>query len=162
MATLSMELNKVSDFFVWKAFEEEKPITNKKVQKLVYYAQAWNLVFLGKTLYSDPIEAWIHGPAVRALYSKYKTYGYRPITIKPDKPDIDEVQKAFLEDLWSVYGPYDADYLEVLSHSEEPWLAARGNADSGEAMAAVINTESMRKYYVEKLGKTKTVSAKEA
>lgn len=162
MTTLSAEINRISDYFVWKAFEDGRLITNKKVQKLVYYAQAWNLVFVGKALFPDQIEAWIHGPAIRALYSKYKKYGYHPIQAKPTKPKINVDEKAFLDDLWTVYGAYDADYLEVLSHSEKPWLVARGNADNGEPMAAIIDIEIMREYYGERLRKAEAISAKEA
>ena len=58
----------VADYFLYKANKEKKPITNKKLQKLVYYAQAWSLVLNNKKLFSEPIEAWVHGPAVRSLY----------------------------------------------------------------------------------------------
>ena len=162
MTTLSTELNKVSDYFVWKSFEDGRLITNKKIQKLVYYAQAWNLVLNGNTLFPDQIEAWIHGPAVRALYNKYKKYGYHPIQTKPSAPTINIDEIALLEDLWSVYGVFDADYLEILSHSEKPWLTARGNADNGEPMAAIIDNEIMRDYYGERLKKAETVGTSKA
>ena len=38
-------------------------ITNKKLQKLLYYVEAWNLVYKS-SLIDDDFEAWVHGPVV--------------------------------------------------------------------------------------------------
>lgn len=149
---LSAELDKVSDFFVYKSSLEGKPITNKKVQKLVYYAQAWNLVFNGMVLFDDPIEAWIHGPAVRQLYAKYKKYGYMGIADNPSVHTFSAQVQEVLNDVWQVYGKYDADYLEVLSHTEQPWIAARGGVESDQRTEAIIDTDIMKRFYAELLG----------
>jgi len=145
---LSKELNMVSDYFVWKSSQSEKPITNKKVQKLVYYAQAWNLVFSGGTnLFSDQIEAWMHGPAIRNLWHKYKKYGYQPISDIPQEVSISSETKTLLDEIWRVYGKYDASYLEALTHSEDPWLKAREGLDVDETSSIVITNDSMQRYY---------------
>lgn len=39
-------------------------ITNLKLQKLVYYAQAWAVTLLGRKLFEEKVEAWAHGPVV--------------------------------------------------------------------------------------------------
>jgi len=57
----------IADYFIYKGKEENKPITNKKLQKLLYYSQAWYLVFNKKPLFKDKIEAWVHGPAIRTI-----------------------------------------------------------------------------------------------
>ena len=49
----------------------DKKITNLKLQKLVYYSQAWFLGIYQKPLFSDKIEAWVHGPVVPALCRPY-------------------------------------------------------------------------------------------
>ena len=33
-------------------------ITHLKLQKLIYYAQAWSLALKGKTLFEEEIQAW--------------------------------------------------------------------------------------------------------
>lgn len=152
---LSKELDAVSDFFVHKSFQEGRPITNKKVQKLAYYAQAWNLVFNDSVLFNDPIEAWIHGPAVRTLYAKYKKYGYMGIAKNPNEPSFAPRIQNVLSDVWEVYGKYDADYLEVLSHTEQPWLAARGEAEKDQRTEVVIDIEIMKRFYADLLGTVK-------
>lgn len=147
MINPSNNLQRVADFFLAKAQEDKKPISNKKLQKLVYYAQAWNLVINNATLYNDPIEAWVHGPAVRSLYAHYKKYGFMFITEKPKQPIFDVASKLILEEVWTAYGKFDADYLEELSHSETPWLVARGSLDINDTSSAIIDTGIMKTYY---------------
>jgi len=147
-AELSKELDAVSNYFVWKSNQAGKPITNKKVQKLAYYSQAWNLVFNdGKDLFSEPIEAWMHGPAIRNLWYKYRKYGYQPISDIVEDTDIKNDEKPLLDEIWRVYGKYDAGYLETLTHSEDPWLNAREGLDLDETSSIVITNDSMLKYY---------------
>ena len=114
----------VGRYFIHLANQENKPITNKKLQKLVYYSQAWSLVLNDKKLFNEPIEAWVHGPAVRSVYVEYKRFGFSPITAQVADTDVKNIggkTKALLDNVWSVYGKLDAQYLEMLTHSEKPW-----------------------------------------
>ena len=43
-----------------------------KLQKLVYYSQAWHLVWEDKPLFPERIEAWFAGPVVPELYYAHK------------------------------------------------------------------------------------------
>src|SRR5436305_14795852 len=47
-------------------------MTAMKLQKLVYYSQAWSLVWDEAPLFPERIEAWANGPVVRALYDAHK------------------------------------------------------------------------------------------
>lgn len=145
----SQRLQAVADFFIVKANKESRNITNKQLQKLAYYAKAWNLVFNNKQeLYPEQIEAWVHGPAIRNLYSRYKKFGYLPITESPVSPDIfSKVEHQVLEDVWNVYGKYDGDYLELLTHSEQPWIDARGQVNTAQRTTTVISNEAMESFY---------------
>ncbi len=150
MSELSAQLDGVSDYFVCKSNQLQKPITNKKIQKLAYYAQAWCLVFNdGKNLFDDPIEAWMHGPAIRSLWHKYKKYGYNPITKTPQTPNLDADTTSLLEEIWRVYGKYDAEYLESLTHSEDPWRKAREGLEVDESSSIVIKNSDMKQYYAQ-------------
>jgi len=144
----SNDLQKIADYFLCISSEAGKPISNKKLQKLVYYAQAWSLVFTNNKLFDDPIEAWLHGPAIRSLWQKYKDYGYLPIQKKTYKPALtSDDERSLLDEVWRVYGKHDADYLEALTHSEEPWLSARQGLDSNEMSATEIDPSVMKEYY---------------
>lgn len=144
----SRKLQEVANYFILSANEAGRPITNKQLQKLSYYAQAWNLVFNKEPLFNDTIEAWVHGPAIRSLYSKYKKFGFTPITESPQKPSsLKSEQEQILSDVWQIYGKYDGDYLELLTHSEQPWIDARGNANNAERTSTIISNDAMKAYY---------------
>ena len=68
---------RVADYIIRSAHESGELITNLKLQKLVYYAQAWHLALFDEPLFDDPIEAWVHGPVVSSLYSKFPEHRQR-------------------------------------------------------------------------------------
>lgn len=141
----------IADWFLWRVRQGDRPrrLSNLKLQKLVYYSQAWYLAITGKPLFDDPIEAWVHGPVVRSLYFDYRAYGFGPITLDVEienirlSGDITE----HLEDVWDVYGRYDGRYLEQLTHSEPPWQIAREGLDSRDVGTQEVSHDSMRLYY---------------
>ena len=138
----------IAKYFIWKANKEGVKLTNKKLQKLIYYAQAWNMVFKNKPLFDDKIEAWIHGPAVFSIYQEYKKYGFSTINEKvKDIEVVDIPSKDVLDKVWNTYKGYDAKYLEILTHSETPWQKARAHLDVNESSKAIISLEDMKKYY---------------
>ena len=59
----------VADAFLHISTENRSGITNLKLQKLIYYAQAWFLALHDEALFDDPIEAWVHGPVVPEVFS---------------------------------------------------------------------------------------------
>jgi uncharacterized phage-associated protein len=144
--------NQVAKFFIWKSAQENKKISNKKLQKLLYYAQSWYVTLKEKPLFEDKIEAWIHGPTVRSIYGKYKKFGFNPINIKINEKEISELQNEdLLNDVWKIYGKYDADYLEILTHNEKPWQLAREGLEFDDFSNAVISLDSMKDFYTQLL-----------
>ena len=124
-------------------------MTHLKLQKLCFYAQAWHTVFTGNMLFSQRFEAWAHGPVCPELYQQYKSFGYQPIEILDDLqlPDFTTEQLDTLNEVWRVYGCYDAQYLENLTHNEKPWIDARGYCSLGDKCETEITVDAMREYY---------------
>jgi uncharacterized phage-associated protein len=147
----------IAKYFINKANGEKKPMTNKKLQKLLYYSQVWSLVLNDEKLFSERIEAWVHGPAIPAVYRKYKFFEFNPIRLDTSDMvfDLSKRQRDLLENVWSVYGKYNADYLEALSHSEAPWQEARKEVSDSESSNNIISLVTAKKFYAEKL-KSKT------
>lgn len=163
MYNLNMEKNKqhnysdVADYFIALANEKGDVMTNLRLQKLIYYAQAWYLANYKKPLFEEDFEAWIHGPVLPPLYEDYKERGGQPI-IKD--VSLEEVEKCFsktelefLDEVAEVYMPYTAYQLEAMTHREDPWIKARGGIESSEQSSKTINKDSMRDYYGEKIKK---------
>jgi len=144
----------VSNYFIYLSNKSKrKNLTNKKLQKLLYYSQAWNLVLHDKKLFRENIEAWVHGPAIPMVYQRFKEFGFEPISIKVAEDDFSELsaeEKKLLDEIWRVYGKYDAPYLEALTHNEIPWQKARKGISVFEASNSMISTNIMKKYYAQK------------
>ena len=148
----------IAEFFIDKANREKKILTNKKLQKLLYYAQAWSLVLKNQTLFDEKIEAWVHGPAIKSVYIKFKSFGFNSINKEPDEISLSKLSKdtkQLLESIWTVYGNLDGDYLELLTHSEKPWQEAREGLQSSENSENEISLITMKSYYSQKLEESK-------
>jgi uncharacterized phage-associated protein len=110
------------------------PIDPLKLQKLVYLAHGWSLVFLKRPLILDPIEAWRYGPVVPTLYHDFRKFGASPITEYPQTTEsapLDEQAKSLLETVWQRYRSLSPIQLSMLTH--EPgyaWDLARRDTDS--------------------------------
>ncbi|MBU3979271.1 DUF4065 domain-containing protein [Patescibacteria group bacterium] len=142
------DVDKVAKYFLWKAAKEKRKISNKKLQKLLYYAQAWYLAIKNRPLFKDEIEAWIHGPTVRSVYNNFKKFGFNPITTEVNEKDLGNLRDdELLNDVWQLYGKYDADYLEALTHNEKPWQTAREGLEFDESSDNIISQDSMKEYY---------------
>ena len=107
-----------------------------------------------KKLFNEKIEAWVHGPAIKSVYIKYKDFGFNPIEKETDRDVIKSISadsQKLLDSVWSVYGNLDAGYLEMLTHSEKPWQEAREGLQSSENSENEISLKTMKKFYTQKL-----------
>ncbi len=121
-------------------------ISNLKLQKLLYYAQAWQLVFSGEPLFSDQIEAWVHGPVVPRIFRRFRTLGWQPIG-SPVCPHRDVQLSAHLKAILNAYGTFKATELERLTHSEDPWRIARKGIPPDVSSNSVISRKDMKDFY---------------
>ncbi|MDO9556536.1 MAG: DUF4065 domain-containing protein [Coriobacteriia bacterium] len=128
-------------------------ITNLKLQKLVYYAQAWHLVSLGEPLFAEDIQAWAHGPAVYPLWKRFSDCGWHAIPTDEvvDRALIGSIPPASAQVIDSVleaYSHLSAVELEDLTHAEDPWLVTRQGLQPDESSNRVIEHALMTEFYV--------------
>ncbi len=97
-------------------------ITHLKLQKLLYYAQAWSLVLNGKSLFAEDFEAWAHGPVIPSIYERYKEHGFDALPPCECENDIAGETEEVLKEVKRVYGELSGKKLERLTHSEAPGL----------------------------------------
>lgn len=134
-------------FDLAKAFLYISSMTNKKLQKLCFYAKAWYLALYDENLISEPFEAWVHGAVQPSLYQKYKIYGFGYIPQINDPSDIPEEFLSFAREIYDSYGELDGDELERLNHSEMPWIKARGTLKPWQGSNQEISESDMKEYY---------------
>ena len=126
------------------------PMTAMKLQKLVYYSQAWSLVWDDTPLFKEKVEAWFGGPVVRELYNLHR--GRFKLTKRSwlgggDSRKLNKVQKETVDAVLKYYGDKSAHWLSELTHRERPWREARVGLESGERGNQVISHASMAEYY---------------
>lgn len=140
---------KVADAIISFCNKHGDLVTNLRLQKLLYYTQAWYLALpeFDRPLFDDRFEAWVHGPAQPATYGDFKCFGYQAINRAPTKVDVSLTIAKHVENVMQAYGPFSAFQLEQLTHSEAPWLEARTGLAPDEPSHNVINTETMKRYY---------------
>lgn len=124
-------------------------MTSIKLQKLVYYCQAWSLVWDEKPLFHDKIEAWANGPVIPSLFYKHKgkyTINYQSFSLgNPNKLSTTQVET--INAVLDHYGNRTAQWLIELSHIEEPWINARKGIPDGIRSNREITLEEMAMYY---------------
>lgn len=72
---------KVAEHIIYEAQKRGKPITNTKLQKLLYFTQGVYLAKYNKLAFEDNIIAWKYGPVIKDIYYKYSLYGAEPIIV---------------------------------------------------------------------------------
>jgi uncharacterized phage-associated protein len=85
----------VADYFIAYAHATETFISNQKLQKLVYYAQAWTLALLDRELIEEDFQAWVHGPVIPDLFWRYQPFTFHPIMREDLVEDgaLEEIEK---------------------------------------------------------------------
>ena len=120
-----------------------------KLQKLVYYSQAWSLVWDDKPIFRDRIEAWANGPVIRNLYNAHR--GKYQISRIPSGKSrlLDDNQRETVDVVIDYYGNKSSHWLSDLTHMEDPWCDARKKAGliDGQRGHACITQASMAEYY---------------
>ena len=127
--------------------EKQGKMITLKLQKLVYYSQAWSLVWDERPLFDEKIEAWSNGPVVRDLFEYHRGQYYVSEIEAGDSGKLDAEQKATVDMVLNHYGDKPAYWLVRLSHSEPPWIEARGDLTPTEQGNAEIMLDSMAQYY---------------
>ena len=123
------------------------PMTSMKLQKLVYYSQAWSLVWDEKAMFDEPIQAWVNGPVCPALYQVHR--GKFEVDSIPggDANALTSTQIETVESVLGVYGTKSSQWLSDLTHTERPWKDARQGLAPDERGSSVIDLVSMAEYY---------------
>jgi uncharacterized phage-associated protein len=137
----------VADYLLVECRERGEVLTNLKLQKLIYYAQAWELALRNRELFAEDCQAWIHGPVVPSQYHRFRDFQWRPITAEISRPALPEDVRSHLNEIVDVFGTDSAVALELMTHREPPWLEARGDLPPDVPSTNRISKTTMRDYY---------------
>ncbi len=116
----------VANFFIKLANDAgEEGMTNLRVNKLLYFAQAWSLARLGKELFAEDFQVWSLGPVLPEIYRTFQKYGKNVIPevygMYSEKVFSSE-QVELLLDVAREYRKFSTTHLVDITHIPEgPW-----------------------------------------
>lgn len=144
------------------------PMSHLKLQKVLYYMQAWHATYFKDGLYENGVlpEAWVNGPVYRQVYHQYKTNGSDDLTstVEGDAEAgidgtltelrLNDNQKKLLIEVLEAYSILPPERLVGLTHREKPWRAAREGYEAFDNCSEKISLQSMIDCYSKRLEKT--------
>lgn len=137
-------------------------MSHLKLQKILFYVQAYHLAVFGIPLFDDDFEAWVHGPVIRKLFNKIRDFSliYNEIQYKVSKGEphpnnvlkenLTPYQILVINEVIDELKGLSGLQLEAMTHSEPPWRDARLNVAPGDRSSNIISKDAMMKFYTQK------------
>ena len=158
-------VNQVVDYIVVKVDEANASLNLLKLQKLLYYIQAWALATTGKPVFSNKFQAWVHGPVCREVYDRFREthslYDQVTVTdgIRASASDLDLATREHVDEVLEAYAGLSGSQLEAMTHREQPWIQARGNRNPAERCEVEIDERVMADFYAKLLNEANAEAA---
>lgn len=173
MEATKVNIQDIARYTILRLNQNGNTICPLKLQKVLYYMQAWHMVYFGRenTLFDDVPEAWVNGPVYRSVYETYRDIpiyeqiqpsflGINPSEDLHNKTEelcrsllLTEKQNEFIESIICHYGTMSHDRLVYLTHSQRPWNNARKGLDAFEYTDEKIDLNDMFDYYSKSIKK---------
>ena len=123
----------VAQYVIEKYWQGGSPITNLKLQKILYYIQGYAFKRYNEPAYSEDIYRWPYGPVVPEVYFEYNRFRGSPISEPSDNEMTAALKrlktdKALLSVVDSVIDKsvaYTAAQLVEKTHNETPWQTTK-------------------------------------
>ncbi len=123
----------VAKYIISVCTQQGKPISNLKLQKVLYFVWVDFYKMTGRKLFLDDICAWQLGPVVPIVYYEYCPYAGRPIS-RCVNAEVETCDKERIDQILESYMDIPACELVDRSHVEgSPWdiiyQNGKGNRD---------------------------------
>lgn len=155
----------VVDYIIGQFADEDGSLSILKLQKLLYYVQAWHLAFGLGPLFAGRFQAWVHGPVNRQVYDRFKdthslfaTVSRESIRQGFDANAMPPKARNHIDEILEAYGPFSGVQLENMTHEETPWLETRGNLKSFERCEDELNEKTMQEFFANLLNEDAKVN----
>lgn len=116
----------IAKYLICKFNNENKTITQLKLQKLLYFIEAYYMAYYDKdSLYKEEFYAWTYGPVIKEVYEKYKVFMSDAI-IEDDCDNttiLDQDVEESIDTICSTFGNLTAYDLIKITHMQgSPWF----------------------------------------
>ena len=139
--------SEVADYLITLAHEQGDGVSNLKLQKLLYYAQAWHLGLYGEPLFPEKFQAWPSGPVIPKLFWRYHEYGIGSIPRPEMAPPPSSATAEFLDEVAAAYMPFDVWQLHWKTRAEAPWQNARAGRDDPDGSDEELSEADMMAFF---------------
>ncbi len=152
----------VANKLIALGLERDRPLTQMKLQKLLFFMQGWHLGLTGEPLFENDFEAWDYGPVVPAVYQEFRDFGINGINrfgralipcgtdfviAEPPLENAERLNPLF-ERIWEVYGRYTGNQLSSMTHRlDTPWTKVRAPYGNNVPRSLLIPKELMKEYF---------------
>lgn len=149
----------VANAFIQRALEGKlQGLTPMKLQKLMYFAQAWHIKKRNRPLLDDHFSRWMFGPVIPAIYHEFKVYGQYEIKQKantlalsgeeyrigvPGIPPENEDAWALIDAIVRVYGGFDGPTLSNMTHAAGSAWSKKDADGSVITFEEILNDETI-------------------
>lgn len=133
--------------YIFRRLRKLGQVEALKLQKLLYYCNAWRLADYDEPLFRDEIQAWKHGPVVASVYPLHR--GKIELDEWPHgNPDgLTWAEQRVIDNVVDSYGGLSGWRLRNLTHQEEPWIDAWEQAQRGQILHVPIDPDIMKNFY---------------
>lgn len=137
------------DFVIEYLLNQCEDVTPLALQKALYYIQGFYYAFYQTFLFKEDCEAWVHGPVYRDIYYRYHNYHFDSIEVRTevDPSVFSSAEKAVLDSVVNHICCYSGRILERFTHTETPWLTARGDLPANMVSDRTIPKEVIGIYF---------------
>lgn len=156
---MSYNVLDVSRYIINYSNAKDYGISNLKLQKILYFVQAYFLIQTGFPCFKEKIEAWDFGPVIPVAYRAFKGFASTDIPtinsyiaydkhkiweterIEFNEGCIDNKDKVLIDKVVDKFSEYSATDLVKLTQHQKPWI------DAINSERAEITKESILEYF---------------
>lgn len=141
----------IAKYIISYCIKNNMPISNLKLQKILYFVQAEFLVTKNKPCFYEDIEAWDFGPVIPVVYHKYEIFGSANFPYNIDctiNTIIANKDIELINEIIDITAPYSSPQLVSVTQKQSPWLQAYYTLTHNH----IISNESIKEFFNEKEG----------
>ena len=145
---MSYDAMEVARYIIYHEEQAGRPVSNLRLQKLLYFIQAKFLIVKHAPCFMERMEAWDFGPVVPTVYHQYRYYGGGIIPFQGNPSfSFHQDDQKLIDMMLDDCSRHSTSALVEKTHQQDPWKNAYASSQMG--LDDEISINSIYKYFVE-------------
>lgn len=134
----------IATYIITHEHKNGREISNLRLQKLLYFVQAYMVRTTGAFCFDEDMEAWSYGAVIPSVYYKYDIFaGLDIIESKSEKvPYIDKKTRRRIDEILDYLSCYRLSQLVDIIHNQDPYQLAYS-----KGLNSIVTKDSLREYF---------------